>query len=277
MKKNLIPFLRVITIVGVVALILELLYRTPESSAIAKYSQIQVLLAFLLFILIFIEVVLRGVQNLTYGVKPKSGYEQEGSLWKRFYASMVNQVPIEREDEIILEHEHDGIQELDNTLPTWWVYLFYATAIFMVVYLVRFEVLNDDGQIDEYNKEVALAKVEVAEYKKKNPFEVRLLVDDAQVVEAGKAIFTANCVACHAADGGGGIGPNLTDDYWILGGNIKDIFNTISEGGRDGKGMVSWKSLLKPAEIEQVANYIKSLKGTTPAAPKAAEGDLYTE
>ncbi len=281
MKRNLIPFLRVVTIVGVVALVLELLYGTEESSAIAKYSQIQVLLLFLLFVLIFTEVVLRGVQNLTYGIKPKAGLEtEEGSLWKRFYASMVNQVPIEREGEIILEHEHDGIRELDNTLPSWWVYLFYATMIFAVIYFVRFEILGADGQVQEYDKDVAQAKIEIAEYRKNNPNllnadNVKVLTG-ASDLEAGKKIFQTNCVACHMADGGGGIGPNLTDDYWILGGSINKIFNTISEGGRDGKGMVAWKTSLKPEEIAQVASYIKTLKGTTPANPKAAEGDLYT-
>ncbi len=282
MKRNLIPFLRVVTIVGVVALVLELLYGTKESSAIAKYSQIQVLLLFLLFVLIFTEVVLRGVQNLTYGIKPKTKFEQEeGSLWKRFYASMVNQVPIEREGEIVLEHEHDGIKELDNTLPTWWVYLFYATMIFAVIYFVRFEMLGADGQIREYDNDVAQAKIEIAEYRKNNPNllnadNVKLLTG-ASDLEAGKKIFQTNCVACHMADGGGGIGPNLTDDHWILGGTINKIFNTISEGGRDGKGMVAWKAILKPEEIAQVASYIKSLKGTTPANPKAPEGDLHTE
>lgn len=282
MKRNLIPFLRVITIVGVVALVLELLYGSKGECAIAKYSQIQMLLVFLLFVLIFTEVVLRGVDNLTYGIKPKSGFAaEESSLWKRFYASMVNQVPIERESEIILEHEHDGIKELDNTLPTWWVYLFYATIVFMVVYLIRFEVIKDYNQVEEYDRDVAQAKVEIAEYRKNNPNllnadNVKLLTD-ASDIEVGKKIFQMNCVACHAMDGGGGIGPNLTDDYWILGGSINKIFNTISEGGRDGKGMVAWKALLKPEEIAQVASYIKTLKGTTPANPKAAEGDLYAE
>lgn len=282
MKRNLIPFLRVITIVGVVALVLEFLYGSKGECAIAKYSQIQMLLVFLLFVLIFTEVVLRGVDNLTYGIKPKSGFAaEEGSLWKRFYASMVNQVPIERESEIILEHEHDGIKELDNTLPTWWVYLFYATIVFMVVYLIRFEVIKDYNQVEEYDRDVAQAKIEIAEYRKNNPNllnadNVKLLTD-ASDIEAGKKNFQMNCVACHAMDGGGGIGPNLTDDYWILGGSINKIFNTISEGGRDGKGMVAWKALLKPEEIAQVASYIKTLKGTTPAKPKAAEGDLYTE
>jgi len=105
---------------------------------------------------------------------------------------------------------------------------------------------------------------------------VELLTDPADIT-AGLNIFQANCVACHKADGGGGIGPNLTDNYWILGGGIKNVFNTISEGGRSGKGMVPWKNDFKPSEIAQVASYVLSLQGTTPAEPKEPEGDLWTD
>jgi cytochrome c oxidase cbb3-type subunit 3 len=101
------------------------------------------------------------------------------------------------------------------------------------------------------------------------------LLTEAADINAGKIIFEANCVACHKADGGGGIGPNLTDGYWILGGGIKNVFNTISEGGRDGKGMVSWKNDLKPLEMAQVASYLLTFEGTTPAEPKEAEGEIW--
>lgn len=282
MKKNLIPFLRVIAVTGGVALILEILYGTGESTAFAKYPQIPKLLIFLFFILVFMEVIIKAVKNVTQGLKARNVDTQvEGSWWKRFYASMLNQVPVEREEEILLEHEHDGIRELDNTLPTWWVGLFYATIIFMAIYLVRYEILGADNQVKELEKEMAMAKIEVAEYKKNNPN--LLNADNVQVLtgasdlEAGKKIFQTNCVACHAADGGGGIGPNLVDKHWILGGTINKIFNTISEGGRDGKGMVAWKSTLEPEAIAQVASYIISLKGTTPANPKAPEGDIIVE
>ena len=278
MKKNLIPFVRVIAIVLGVALVLEIMYGTSESMAVTKYPQIPKLLILLLLALIFTEVGIKAIKNLTHGLKSN---QTEGSWWKRFYASMVNQVPVDKENDILLEHEHDGIRELDNTLPTWWVGLFYATAIFMVIYLVRFEVLGSGGQVQELENELAIAKVEIAEYKKNNPNLLNAdnvqLLTGASDLEAGKKIFQTNCVACHAADGGGGIGPNLTDNHWILGGTINKIFNTISEGGRDGKGMVAWKSSLEPEAIAQVASYIISLKGTTPANPKAPEGDLETE
>lgn len=120
-------------------------------------------------------------------------------------------------------------------------------------------------------------KKQVEAYKKEHPelFKTDVtLFTDADNLEAGKKIFNVNCVACHMADGGGGIGPNLTDEKWILGGGIEKIYNTISEGGRPGKGMISWKAVFKPLEMQQVASYLITLQGTTPANPKAAEGDI---
>jgi cytochrome c oxidase cbb3-type subunit 3 len=105
---------------------------------------------------------------------------------------------------------------------------------------------------------------------------VTLLKDPASLT-AGKAIFTTNCVACHRADAGGQIGPNLTDENWILGGGIKNIFHTLVNGGRDGKGMIAWKGTLKPKEMQQVASYVISLKGSNPKDPKAPEGEVWVE
>lgn len=101
-----------------------------------------------------------------------------------------------------------------------------------------------------------------------------LLYTDAKSLQEGKAIFDVNCVACHKQDGGGGIGPNHTDKYWINGGGFDNIYNTISEGGRPGKGMIPWKTSFKPIEIAKLASYVISLNGTTPESPKAPEGDI---
>ena len=123
--------------------------------------------------------------------------------------------------------------------------------------------------------------IAIEEYKKTAKdlvdFNTVELLTEASDLNAGKAIFEANCVACHMADGGGGIGPNLTDNYWILGGGIKNVFKTVSEGGRDGKGMIAWKTSLKPSEIAQVSSYLLQFQGTTPANPKAAEGEIWVD
>lgn len=198
---------------------------------------------------------------------------------KENYSKLKGGKPLEEEHEIILDHNYDGIKELDNKLPPWWIYLFYITIVFAAVYLIRFEVFNDYNQIEEYELAVAEAKAEIAAWKitAKNLVDVNTVtaLTDPSDLKAGKTIFTTNCVVCHKDDGGGGIGPNLTDQYWILGGGIKNIFSTISNGGRDGKGMISWKNELKPLEMAQVSSYILTLNGTTPAEPKAPEGEIW--
>ncbi|HBK84005.1 MAG TPA: cytochrome C oxidase subunit III, partial [Flavobacterium sp.] len=162
-------------------------------------------------------------------------------------------------------------------------YLFYTCIVFAAVYLVRFHIYDDYTQKEEFDKEMAQAEVDIKEYLKTAPDlmdkESVTLLTDATSLSEGKTIFTTNCVACHRADGGGAIGPNLTDEYWILGGGIKNVFNTLMEGGRSGKGMISWKDQLKPTEMQKVASYVLSLQGTNPkdAKPTEPEAVLYKE
>ncbi|WP_417784642.1 cbb3-type cytochrome c oxidase N-terminal domain-containing protein [Tenacibaculum sp.] len=214
------------------------------------------------------------------GIQPE---EVDNWAWaKKIINKWTAAKAIEEEDEIILDHNYDGIKELDNNLPPWWLYMFYATIIFAAVYLVRYHVLGADNQEMEYAQAVAEAKRELAAFKSTSKeavidAETATVLTDAGDLSRGKAVYNLNCAACHIADGGGGIGPNLTDDYWILGGGMKNIFNTIANGGRDGKGMVAWNKTLKPADIQKVASYIISLQGTTPAKPKEPQGELYKE
>src|SRR5690606_25322653 len=136
-------------------------------------------------------------------------------------------------------------------------------------------------QTQEFEIEIAQAKMAVEEFKRNNKDLVDansvVLLTDAADLAAGKAIYATNCVACHKDTGAGGIGPNLTDEYWILGGGIKNVFHTISEGGRAGKGMIAWKTELKPSEMAQVASYILTLVGTNPAEPKEPEGEIWVD
>ena len=203
------------------------------------------------------------------------------SGWDGLMHSLTNAKEIEHEEDILLDHDYDGIQELDNDLPPWWVWLYYLTIFFAFAYIVRFYVMDGPTQAEEYEIEMAEAKQEVEEYIKNTPDLVNLdnveLLTDASSLEEGNKIFQANCAACHTADGGGLIGPNLTDKYWILGGGIKDIYKTISNGGRPGKGMISWSSTIRPTQRQQVASYVISLQGTTPQNPKAPEGDKWEE
>lgn len=199
----------------------------------------------------------------------------ESTFYKNILKKLTRSNNIEQEADVMLEHNYDGIRELDNVLPPWWVYLFYGTIVFAAIYLVRFHIAGDYNQDQEFQTEMKEAKVAVDAYMKTAPDMMSkdkvTLLTDAPSIAAGKTIFQTNCIACHRADAGGQIGPNLTDEFWINGGGIKNVFNTIMEGGRDGKGMVSWKATIKPSDIQKVASYVLSLQGSKPANPKPTE------
>ncbi len=290
--KSTLSFIRVTAFLILAFFLLEFTVDSGEEWAIVKYPIIWAVLAMLLAFAIALEIVAAALQRILFNglnEEAKARYiaaeklrnKNRFSWFKRKYKQMLGAKSIAKEQEIVLDHNYDGIRELDNKLPPWWVYMFYATIIFAAVYLVRFEIFNGENQIEEYETEVAQAKLDVAEFKKNNKDlidvnTVELLTDPADI-SAGEAVFTANCVACHKVGGAGGIGPNLTDDYWILGGGIKNVFHTISEGGRAGKGMISWKTDLKPSEMAQVASYVLSLHGTNPVDPKEPEGEIWMD
>lgn len=195
--------------------------------------------------------------------------------------SLTDAVAVEEEQSILLDHDYDGIQELDNNLPPWWKYGFYLTIVVAFAYMINYHVIGTgDLQGKEYEKEMAQAKLDVEEYMKTSANNVDestvKLLTEATDVAAGKDVFKANCAACHGQLGEGTVGPNFTDEYWIHGGSIQDIFKSIKYGWVE-KGMKSWKEDLSPMQIAQVASYIKSLKGTNPPNGKAPQGDLYTE
>ncbi len=190
-------------------------------------------------------------------------------------------VEVENEEAIMLDHDYDGIKELDNNLPPWWKYGFYLTIFVGVVYLINYHVIKSSPlQAEEYTNSIKKANAEIAEYMKTSANNVDestvKLLTDASALASGKELFIANCAACHGKFGEGTVGPNLTDDYWLHSGGIKDIFKTIKYGWPD-KGMKSWKEDFSPMQIAQLASYIKTLKGTNPPKPKDKQGDLYVE
>jgi cytochrome c oxidase cbb3-type subunit 3 len=176
-------------------------------------------------------------------------------------------------DPLLLEHDADGIRELDNKLPRWWVWLFNLTIVFAVAYLGYYHVLHaGELMLGEYQKEMergekiksaALARFE-AEVEALQPSQ------DAAILDRGGKVFSFYCAPCHRADGGGLVGPNLTDDYWIHGPQFKDNLRIILNGVPE-KGMITWKGVLKPNEIIAVASYIYTLRGTQPPNPKPPE------
>lgn len=291
MKRFFPIYVRVPLLIAIFYGLVEYLIDSGDKPSYVKYPETLILYLLFIFVLIAIEIMNSASKNIINQLmSPEERAEKarleeqsifESAWYKKLMKTLTKSKSIQEEKDIELDHDYDGIKELDNVLPPWWVFLFYVTIIFGVVYLAKYHLFGGDSQVVEFEKKMAQAKIDIEEYKKNAPdlltVDNVVLLTEASDLAAGKVIFDQNCVACHAADGGGGIGPNLTDNYWILGGDIKDIFTVISEGGRDGKGMVPWKSQIKPSDIQKVASYIKSLVGTTPANPKEAEGDLYEE
>lgn len=212
------------------------------------------------------------------GLEPAAA-PQRKNWWKEIYERMTDAVPVEDEDKVATDHNYDGIIELDNNLPPWWKAGFYLGIVFAVVYLLRYHVFQlEPLSGEEYAIEMAQAEEDVQAYLAT----AKDLVDennvvaltDAAALDNGAKLFAQNCAVCHAADGGGGVGPNLTDAYWLHGGDVKSVFSTIKYGVPT-KGMIAWKDNLRAGEMQEVASYIMTLVGTTPASPKDPEGTLF--
>jgi cytochrome c oxidase cbb3-type subunit 3 len=185
----------------------------------------------------------------------------------------MNNEPNDSKNPNLMDHEVDGIQELDNLLPRWWVWLFYLTIIFAAVYMGYYHVFKaGDLQAAEYLKEAKVGDAIKSASMSKFESAIGTIEPskDSAALAQGRNTFMTYCAPCHRPDGGGLVGPNLCDDYWIHGSqfadNVKVIWNGIPE-----KGMVTWKGVLKPNEIMSVASFVYSLRGTQPPNPKPPE------
>jgi cytochrome c oxidase cbb3-type subunit 3 len=243
-----------------------------------------VFLAMLLMLLAEVLIVyglLRSVRQLLVGLGYKTDLTGEFTLinWKRLNKKLTDAVPIEEEGVVMTDHEYDGIRELDNNLPPWWKYGFYLTIVFSLVYLISYHVTRSSPlQLKEYQTELAEAEASKASQLKSvaasvDENTVTTLTDPA-IIASGMEIFKGNCASCHGQSGEGGVGPNLTDEFWINGGGINNIFKVIKYGV-PAKGMISWQQALKPEAIQKVASYIVTLAGTKPANAKAPQGEIW--
>jgi cytochrome c oxidase cbb3-type subunit III len=199
------------------------------------------------------------------------------SLDKRFFTKAT---PVEKEADVMLDHDYDGIKELDNALPPWWKYGFGITIVIGFIYLLNFHVFGSGkNPTQEYAAEMEKARIEKEMYEANNKDKIdekNVPMADATGIAAAQKIFSTKCLACHGAKGEGGAGPNLTDDYWLHKGSLNDIYNTIKVGYAD-KGMQSWEKEFTPKEISFLASYVKKLHGTNPPNAKAPQGDLFTD
>ncbi|HSI77761.1 MAG TPA: cbb3-type cytochrome c oxidase N-terminal domain-containing protein [Lunatimonas sp.] len=235
---------------------------------------IVILMLLMIYLLVFLSKALR-VES--------PGLEPQPTWWEGFKRQYIvgEMKPVNEEKDIQLDHTYDGIRELDNFMPPWLKYVFYITIVFGVAYFIYYSVLGIGmTQIEEYEQQLAIAAVEAEQRQ----FLAVSTIDETNVqfdasgpaIKAGMSLYENNCVACHAIDGGGGVGPNLTDDYWIHGGSIEDVFRIVKYGVIE-KGMIPWQDQLSPEEMQQVSSYVLTLVGSTPANPKAPQGDLYEQ
>ncbi len=202
--------------------------------------------------------------------------ETEKTNW---FARLNNTVPQEKYDELDLDHDYDGISELDNRIPQWWLYAFYATIIYGLVYAYRFLVAHTiPTQYEQLDESITQAQIEQRKREKAQGGAIdenTVQMADASGIQKGQTLFYANCRACHGDEAqGAAVGPNLTDAYWLHGGSLQDVFYSIKAGWPD-KGMQSWQAILSPSEMQDVASYIMSVQGTDPPNSRAPQGEIY--
>jgi cytochrome c oxidase cbb3-type subunit 3 len=240
-----------------------------------------VVLGGFLALLHLLKVILKMQQIQIYREMGKEAFNEAekqpfSAIIQRWYKNWTRVVPQEKEHEIMFDHQYDGIRELDNSLPPWWVAMFYVTILFAGVYMVYYHVADIGVSSQEaYQMEIKEANAEVKAYlatqaNKVDENTVTVLIDEASL-SAAKSLYGVHCVACHGALGEGGVGPNFTDHYWIHGGDIKSIFKTIKYGVPE-KGMISWQAQLNPSDMQKLGSYILSLKDTNPPNGKEPQG-----
>lgn len=206
-------------------------------------------------------------------------YVPQPSIWTKLSQKLNASVPVEQEKDIDLGHSYDGIRELDNHLPPWWKWLFYATIVWSVVYMAVYHVSSSlPLSIDEYQIEVAAADAEKKRFLASQP-QIAIDLDkmeytaDAEIIARGEKVYMINCVPCHRNDGGGNtIGPNLTDNYWLHGGALKNVFSMVNNGLVE-KGMPAWGKTMSQGDVRDVTFFVLSLQGTNPANGKAPQGE----
>ena len=182
-----------------------------------------------------------------------------------------------KEEDKLLDHSYDGIQEFDNPMPTWWVGLFVLTIIWAVVYLFYYDITGiGETQLEEYHSELAAAEQKYGGGDSGSEAEIEIaLMSSAEDIAEGEKIYKMNCASCHGQTGEGGVGPNLGDKFWKHGGDFKSIANTIIRGVPE-KGMIAWEPILKTKKIVQVTAYIdQKLRNTNPPNGKEPEGAEY--
>lgn len=239
------------------------------------YTIFGILLLIVISVIILVASINKAIAPIIKEINDKKGITRK-SWWEKM--NETKSLDADSEAAVDMGHDYDGIRELDNPTPPWWVWGFRLSMLFAVVYLwVYFVGKNAPLQIEELAIANAQAEKAKAEYLAKtgNMVDENNIptLTDASELAIGKDFFVNNCSACHLADGGGMIGPNLTDDYWMHGNTLNDIFKTIKYGV-PGTGMLAWKNNFSDKQIVQITSFVKSLHGTKPMTAKEPEGEL---
>lgn len=214
----------------------------------------------------------------------RSGKPKERSQLRQWWSDLdkkyfTKAASLEKEADVLLDHDYDGIRELDNALPPWWKWGFYITIVAGVIYLFRFHVAKTGPTpLQEYEAEMKIAAAQLEDYRKNRMEtfdEKTVTLAGAEGIAEGKKIYAGTCFPCHGANGEGNmVGPNLTDKYWLHGGSLGEVFKTINLGVPD-KGMQAWGKQFSPTDIRNLASFVLSLQGTKPANAKAPQGNLF--
>lgn len=251
---------------------------TEETILYTVLGMVFLVAVLVLVVALYVLQLLRTFLLKDISAEQRAKYEAEPGYFVKLWSKWNDFKPIEEEEEILLDHNYDGIKELDNHLPPWWKGLFYITVIYAVVYLLIFHVFETRPlQAEQYELEMAAAQDRLNMLPQPevdfDETSVTLSEEPADLLK-GKEIFERSCATCHKADGGGLAGPNLTDQYWKHGGGIKNIYATV-KNGVPNTAMISWEQALNPVMIRQVASYVISLEGSNPPGAKGPEGEVW--
>jgi len=252
-----------------------LLPKAGGNEDLFKYTLV-ILFGILILVLVLLVLIVFQL-TLAFGKRKTAvapvAVEEQATFWQK----VMGLKPISKEKDLLLHEDFDGIAELDNPVPGWFNAFFYGTISFGIVYLLVFHVWQSaDLQDAEYAKEVQIAEARKQDYLKtvansidENSVQMTTSASD---LTKGQELFAAQCAACHGQKAEGLVGPNLTDEYWLHGGSISDVFKTVKYGV-PAKGMIAWEKQLNPLQMQQVSSYILSLQGSNPPNAKEPQGE----
>ncbi|AMS28169.1 hypothetical protein AEM51_10685 [Bacteroidetes bacterium UKL13-3] len=250
--------------------------QTADNTELPFYQVlISIIITLLAFTLILVIYTLQKVAQLLKREAMGDRYleVEEQTMWEK----LLSLKPLSAEKDVELDHDFDGIKELNNPIPPWFNVLFYGTIVAAFVYILYFHVFEAGNlQAQEYKNELVVAEKQKADYVKKagnliDENSVTLLTDASKIKE-GEQVYATKCAVCHGEKGEGKVGPNLTDEFWLHGGSIQEVFKSIKYGW-PAKGMVAWQNSMNGAQMQELASYILSLQGTNPAGAKEAQGE----